>query len=357
MIPAVYLILAILLGDSAYAENYVVREGDCISRIVQKKFPGQVYGKKGNLRKVLSLNRKLRRNPHLLRLGQVLVLPEVRKIAGVGAAREEIGPEREVSGSPPEHLPTPVFVQEKSTEEIAPIIANETKTENEEELSLRIDAGYGGRYVDFKQAGAFGGIQGGVLPMNVVSINAGARYASLDFQASFEQFSAEFPGSTVDPRARERKTFRKISLRPGVGPFFAGVEARMAPVVRTSGTTIGWTVLNSVSAVAGLGLKSEFAAETPKAFTLGADLGGAIPVSLSGDGGAAFSAPSGWAASAKVFAEKTIQSGSAGRLRLGMDLSALYDDLKFRGSWQGSTGGVNRILQDYGARIYLGATF
>jgi LysM repeat protein len=59
---------------SAFALSYVVKKGDILSRIAQKKIAGPIYGKGGSLQKLLELNPKIK-NPNLIFVGDRIQIP------------------------------------------------------------------------------------------------------------------------------------------------------------------------------------------------------------------------------------------------------------------------------------------
>ena len=61
------------IGASAWAVTYVVRKGDTLSKVIQENIPGRIYGKNGNLSKILVQNPDVK-NLDLIFPGQTISL-------------------------------------------------------------------------------------------------------------------------------------------------------------------------------------------------------------------------------------------------------------------------------------------
>ena len=80
MIRVVFSLLSAWVGFSAWvcqveAKTYIVQQGDTLSNITQNLVPGRIYGRKGNLAKLLSLNPQLE-DPDDIRPGTAIQLPK-----------------------------------------------------------------------------------------------------------------------------------------------------------------------------------------------------------------------------------------------------------------------------------------
>lgn len=92
-VPRIILIFALTVSASSFAYTYVVKPGDTLSKIVQERLPGRVYGREGNLARVLRLNSEIR-DPNAIFPGrEVLIDGQNRTLSAVS----EITP-----GAPPE---------------------------------------------------------------------------------------------------------------------------------------------------------------------------------------------------------------------------------------------------------------
>jgi hypothetical protein len=76
---------ASFLSGLAYAYTYVVRPGDTLSEIVQRHLPGRIYGKKGNLLRIVRRNPKIT-DPNLVRTGDEVTIGRDRALAAVAEA-------------------------------------------------------------------------------------------------------------------------------------------------------------------------------------------------------------------------------------------------------------------------------
>jgi len=238
-----------------------------------------------------------------------------------------------------------------------PLAPNQAEPEQGPELLIKAKTGYGGKFVSVEQKGDFGGVKGMVVPMNALSVEASMKFGEWRASAGLERFSADFAGDTANPISREEKQFRALFLKPAYGIFHLGVQAKTAPVLRTSGTRLEWHDMTALYGVAGLKLEKLYATRRRKPFLLGLDFEGAYPLSVSGTGGASFSSPSGFGLSLRGYGEKTIQSSDAARLSIGLEGSAAYDQIKWNGAIGGLSGSGSLTIQEYGSRLYLGIEF
>jgi hypothetical protein len=241
----------------------------------------------------------------------------------------------------------------------APKAAEPVANEGEEpELWIKPSVGYGVRWYQIEQSGAFGGIKGSALAMNVLSFDTMVRYGAWNLDVGLEKFSSEFAGDTTDPTIKSDQPFKHFYLKPGYGIFFLGIDAQTSPIVRASGTTLQWTGLTTLSALAGIRKEWLFDNRRRKPFHLGFEVDGSYPLSVSGDGGApSASSPSGYGASLRGYVEKSIIRRDEYRLNFGLDGTASYDKLNFNGDWAGSSGGTTRSILELGSKVYLGIEF
>ncbi len=238
-----------------------------------------------------------------------------------------------------------------------PLPAQAVQAEDEEELRLQPQVGWGGAYLGYQQSGAFGGLNCSVTAMDALSIEVKAAYGSWSLLAAVRQFSVDFARDSNNPLLKDSKDFRSISLKPGYGIFYVGVEGRTAPLARLSGSTLDWEDVTSLHGLGGLHLERLYAGRRRKPFLLGLDLEGSIPVAASGSGGPQLSSSSGFGLSLKGYAEKALINGENLRLNFGLEGFGAYDQINLQGTWNGSSGTVKRTIQEYGARTYLKLDF
>lgn len=248
-------------------------------------------------------------------------------------------------------LPTPAAEKQVP---VADLKQPEAADEDGPELLMQPKVGYGVRYYEIQQTGAFGGIKGSNIAMNVLSVETNVQYGAWSLQAGLEKFSSEFAGSTTDLSIKSDKDFKHFYLKPGYGIFFLGLDAKTSPIVRASGTTLQWADLTTLSAVGGFRLEKLYNTRRRKPFLLGLGGEASYPLGASGDGGGpSISTPSGFGLSLRGYVEKAIFRREDYQLYFGLDGSAAYDQIKFNGTWNGSSGDATRTIQEYGSKIYL----
>jgi hypothetical protein len=229
--------------------------------------------------------------------------------------------------------------------------------EDAEELRIQPKIGWGGAYLGYKQSGSFGGLNGSVTIMNALNIETRASYGNWSVSVAVRQFSVDFARDTTNPHLQDSKDFRSISVKPGYGIFYLGVEGRTAPFARLSGTTLDWEDVTSLHGLVGIRIERLFAGRRRKPFLLGLDLEGGLPVAASGNGGPQLSSSSGFGLSLKGYGEKALINSESLRLFFGLEGFGTYDQLSLQGTWSGSSGTAKRTIQDYGARTYLKLDF
>lgn len=271
------------------------------------------------------------------------------KASGETFVFEPIAPEPVLEEVPKEQM-------QDLPEAVVPVAVYEDNSE-EPELFLHFRAGYGARFLRMEQSGAFGGGSGMVVPMNALSLEAGFNYGDLRLDAGTERFSADFGTSTVNINSTQAKEFRSFFLKAGYGIFHLGVHSKTAPVVRASGTTLEWVEAASFHGVSGFKLEKVYSGSRKKPFRVGLDIEGTTPLGIAGKGAARFSSPKGYGANLGVYAEKTVRSGDAGKLNLGLKAGAAYDRLQWHGDWSGAAGGITRTIQDYSFSVFMGFEF
>jgi hypothetical protein len=226
----------------------------------------------------------------------------------------------------------------------------------EPELLFAPHVGYGAKYIKFQQSGAFGGGDGLVNLASGPSVGVNLKYGQWSFAAGFENMGVKFPVDSTT-NTKEKKDFKTLSLKGGYGIFYLGAKARTAPLVRAGTTTLTWADITTIEALGGLRVKKLYAGRRKKPFLLGGELEGSTPISVSANGGPAISKSSGFGLSLKGYAEKAFVEGEAVQLKIGLEISAAYEQSKVEGTWSGSSGTVTRTIQEYGSKVYVGMEF
>lgn len=224
------------------------------------------------------------------------------------------------------------------------------------ELVLEPKFSYGGKYVSLKQSGAFGGGQGSGIAANYLAFETKVSYDKWNFAASIERFSIDLNRDSTNTALRETKTIKNLSLKPGYGIFFTGIQAKTTPFMQISGTAIQWGDVNTVSALGGIRFEKEFSEGRKKPFKMGVE--SQISYALSGSGnGPTITSTSGQGLEIKAHAEKTLMNRENYQLNYGVVVQCSAEQLKLNGTWNTATGETKQTNWNTGASFYLGAKF
>jgi hypothetical protein len=249
--------------------------------------------------------------------------------------------------------PSPVCeeVAEVATRDIAQV--EEFKNP---ELVLEPKFSYGGKYVSLKQSGAFGGGQGSGIAVNYLAFETKVSYDKWNFAAFIERYSIDLNRDSLNTTLRETKTIKTISLKPGYGIFFTGIEVKTTPFMQVSGTSIQWGDVNTVSALGGVRFEKEFSEGRKKPFKAGVE--SQIDYALSGSGnGPTITSASGLGFEVKAHAEKALMRREDYELNYGVVVQCSAEQLKIKGTWNTATGETKQTNWITGASFYFGAKF
>lgn len=383
------LILSLAVSSTAWAITYVVGKGDALSKIAKQYYPSErVYGKNGSLNKVLAANPSIK-NPDLIFPGQALEVGEKPLVAQV--QEQERKPAQDnpklssSTSSTPALAPVPIEpagqqadekklpTSEELKQELAglntpaePIQESVTKPtpknaeitapkqEEDTELNLRLSTGYGASLVGYQQSGAFGGIKGFPIAINVFGVSAEADYDKWRGHFSFSRYSLNLGTDTANPSAKESKTFQDLSFAGGYGIFTLGLHGKTTPVMKTSGATgVLWGDLTTMWAQAGVHLEKTATGRSQRPYRLTFDATAEYPVSSAGSAGLNISDLSGYGLKLKGRAQKALFKGPNPQIFLGIEGIAAYGHLEYNGSWSGLNGAITQNLQEYQALISL----
>lgn len=250
-------------------------------------------------------------------------------------------------------LAEPLEEEEAEDEVTAPT----DNSSEEPEFLFRPYVGYGAKYVKLAQSGAFGAGDGGVDLASGPAFGAELEYGKWSVAAAFEKMSVKFPIDSTGVASGEYKDFKKLSLKGSYDIFFLGVKARTAPLARAGTAALTWADVTTVEATGGVKFEKVYAGKRKRPFLVGGEVEGSLPLYASANGGPSLSKSSGFGVSLRGYAEKAVSSGKTYQLKLGLDASASYDQLKVDGTWSGASGTATRTIQEYGSKFYVGLEF
>ncbi len=363
----IYTCVTTLISQSAWAGTYTVKSGDTLSEIIYEQIGEPIYGKKGNLKKILALNPILITKPDRLRPGQIIELGNLKTVAAVIIAK----PARRTPAAfiadndstsiqnpvviPVENLPEPKPAEIQKTIELQTPLSHSfpklTDEVSDQELELELKAGYGAGIVLFKQTGAFANVSAGAIVLNIAAIETGVRYGDAFGLAEFSSYSLNMGTNWANPAESQSKSFQRLGLKGGYKIFYVGVEGVSAPVFRAgSGTTLHWGDITSLSAVGGVRLESsKIGGKSGRRFGFFGSFEAGIPLQVgSATAGLTASGISGYSAKLQLGCRKAITSAQASiQIYLGLSLLDSFGQIKYIGTWSGSSGDVKRTIQDY----------
>ena len=245
-----------------------------------------------------------------------------------------------------------------------PLISEAKKPDNKafelspvEDLLMGIKFGFGGRYINSRQSGAFGGMKNSFLSFNEFSIENKITYGRYSIITGYERMSALFSASTTNTSSKEEKIFSQLYITPGIDIFYSGLKFQNGPIMYADGTTILWSDLTATSVLLGLRAEKVYAGQIKKPFKMGFDLNTSYLVSAQGSSTITFSSPKGFGLSLQGYLEKTIQKNEKYDLNIGFEPGLSYEQFSAEGSWNSSVGTVDQTVIHVFSRIYLGINF
>gem|GEM_PF-2078519 len=352
---------------TAWALNYVVQSGDSLSIVAHRYLHGKVYGRHGSLAQLIQQNPQFAANPDKIYVGQTVTVPAKAQSDLTPVAQNTVAPS--VAEAPATHITTAIdAVPPPSARSALPDEStnrNPVALPDHDEVELRVGVGYGGSLINFKQTGAFGGIEGQPIALNLLSVRGEARFDD-DFRAAaeFSHYSINFSTDTSDPSKKESKDFQDFSLIGGYKLLNFGIHGSTIPVLQTSGATaLLWGDLSTLWVVAGIHLEKEGQGRRSfYPYRLQLDANTEYPLSGGGNAGFTLNDLSGLGVRIRGRVQKAllnsdrdsgIASQSQYQLFLGLEGVAAYHHLSYQGSWNGIAGNVSQDLQEYQALVTL----
>jgi hypothetical protein len=221
------------------------------------------------------------------------------------------------------------------------------------DLILKLRVSEGPTLLIFHQSGAFGAGSGSALSMASLQIAAEMDYDLWRFAVEFQNYSLDFGTSTVDPSQSQSKNLQTVSMKAGYGVFLVGVQAKTVPVFLASGSnTLNWSDLTTIAPIAGIHLEKQWIGPSQKRFLFFTDLTASKPISGSGEtGGVQVSDLSGFGGALDVGAKKTVFDSNSCKIRLGLDVGAVYSHFNYTGSFGTTQGEVTQSFQEYSTKL------
>jgi hypothetical protein len=251
----------------------------------------------------------------------------------------------------------PASEKAEETSQLQALPPAPASAEAPQELSMRVEPGFGGVFVQMKQSGALGGISGSSFSLNAWSLKNTVSYGPWMFRLGWEKFSVLVDTDTDSPSQKERKDFRQYRLDAGRGLFFGGLAVSSNPVSRLTGTTLEWGDVNKLYFLGGLRASKRFDGGRKKPFSLGGELEGGWLLRSSGSGGVDFSSGKGWRAGFRAYLEKVLTAKEDWRLFYGLAGGFSYERATFDAKWGANSGEVKQEIAEFDSHLYLGLEF
>lgn len=204
-----------LIAIYAFAEDtYTIRKGETLSQIVQRIFPHNlIYGRRGKLREILSLNPKLK-NPHLVFPGQRVIIATQAPIEAKPVARKEVS------------LPEPRPIEIRREVSFTPIV-------EEWNLSLL----YGAKQLSLNQSGSLGKASLGVIFLNDLKLSSIFTLEDWSFGLLFDSYKFKF----VSPASSDSGKMYSFDFFASHKWIIGGIGSEQTPLFRNNGGVIEMT--------------------------------------------------------------------------------------------------------------------
>ncbi len=193
--------------QSVHATTYIIKEGETLSQIAQKKFPQErIYGSNGSLKKILTLNSEIE-NPNIIYPGQIL------KLEALQASSQE------------------VIVAKNHDQEV--LIAETS------DIITQISAGFGGYYYNLKQTGVLGTVDLSLFLINAIELRQKSQIENLTFQTKFRSATIEIESTG---QAAQSRRLSSLDLDFLYKNFLTGLRVQQQPLIRRTGTNVDFEV-------------------------------------------------------------------------------------------------------------------
>ena len=347
-------------GNDIY---HKVRFGDLISDIVEKEFPDEfIYGKEGRLKKVISLNPKIKNLNHIYP-GQVIKLSDDNKIY-----LKEVSPSTEVetktdcitqvSSTPPTVAiegpkpaqvaildPAPVLAAAPAT----PIIISSTPISSKDENSeMGISILLGSKYVSVTQTGAIGSAKLGMLYFDNLVIKSDFNFQEWVAWFQFNSYKFQFDS----PAGHDEKKMSAFDLGASYHFISASFGSEQLPLFRNNAGIVQMTRENLI--FLSVGIKKEFILLSKKYTTLKLSAFVRIPMSsLADNSQTEISSISGLGVKAQAELSRQIFSNSNYSLLINWISNIGQQNISQNVSWSTTSGNVKSVYTDSSTTLGL----
>ncbi len=249
ILPILALPLSYLISSYALAlEDYVLKPGDCLSCVLQKRYPEkEMMGDLGSLKLLKTLNPSIK-NPDLVFPGQTITLPDYSRVYLKPTPRNEIPEEVKISPVTEEVKPVePVIVK-------APVKKKKIKKEPKKIWKKRfwVMGQYGVRYNSLDQAGNLGDADVGVFnPMNY-KMQIGFGIQKFNFELDWEKYSFSY----LKAESKETQTYSNLNFNILYNHYLLSLGKKQIPIIYSDAGDITHTPQDQTHL--GLGLRGRF---------------------------------------------------------------------------------------------------
>lgn len=225
-------------------------------------------------------------------------------------------------------------------------LTRQVKTQkSNKDLILNASVKYGASFMSLSQQGPFGKIKGSSIAVNETGMEVSAALKSLSFDFEFTHYRLDMGSDTLNINSKENKSFSEINFKGGYKNILFGLRSKSSPFFKlSSGSTLKWATLTSMSALIGYHIENEWAGQSLNPYRATFDTEASIPFSSGSDPGSDISGLSGYAIRARGRLEKKLFQGNGLNLLAGLEVIASYDHLQFNETWGGTSESIQRNL-------------
>jgi hypothetical protein len=234
--------------NSLALEDYVLKPGDCLSCVLQKKYPEkEMMGELGSLKLLKTLNPSIK-NPDLVFPGQTITLPDYSRVYLKPTPRKEIPEEVKIS---------PVTEEVKPVEPVVlktPVKVKRIKKEAKKiwKKRLWVMGQYGIRYNSLDQVGNLGDADVGVLnPMNY-KMQVGFGIQKFNFELDWEKYSFSYLKAVTN----ETQIYSNLNFTILHNHFLLSLRKKQIPIIYSDAGDVTHTPQDQTHL--GLGLRGRF---------------------------------------------------------------------------------------------------
>jgi hypothetical protein len=338
-----FLAASVLFGfTSALASTvYFVKGGDTLSQISADHIGHPIYGTKGSLSRVLSVNPEVH-NQDKIFVGDELILTKDGILIKRLATPEQLAAaeaETEAYAEPtPYPTPEPLTVPESLKP--APLPHGT--------LSLR--GSIGPTYYNLSQTGALGTYSQDAVRALGVSANILATFGDGRIEFEYKRIGPDFNEQT--------KEIQNFLIKGGYEFIVFGIDESTSPVAGIQAGTVAWKDLTLVSPLLGVHFDWGYEKYPLTNYRKSVDVEAELPAWTIKDNTQSYldsTGIGGYEIRVRGRVERSIFSAGKFNLYLGIEAAAAYQDLHFYGTLGTVSGRVDRKLGLYQALVTLNA--